>query len=106
MPNTQKQVNAINTANFTFAEDIDGWSSRTLGSHFLPWFNLNLAGKDAWTGVAVVDTPANRMAFHSFWNNVDDVTGDTATPFQFLCLMAIFANECRADFSPKAERMG
>src|SRR5580704_6286437 len=106
MPITQSQVDAINTAAFTFAEDIDGWSQRTLGNHFLPWFNTNLAGKGPWAGVTVVDTPQNRLGFHAFWNNIDDVTGGTFTPFQFLCLMSIFANECGADFTPKPERMG
>lgn len=106
MPITQLQVAAINTATFTFAEHIDDWSQRTLGDHFLPWFNANFAGKGPWEGVTVVDTPQNRLGFHAFWNNIDNLTGGTATPFQFLCLMSIFANECRADFTPKAERMG
>ncbi len=106
MPITQLQVNAINTSTFTSAEDIDTWSSATLGDHFLAWFNTNFAGKGAWAGVTVVDTPQNRLGFHAFWNNVDQVTGGAATPFQFLCLMSIFANECRADFAPAAERMG
>ena len=106
MPITQLQIAAINTATFTSSQDIDDWSQRTLGDHFLPWFNANLAGKGPWNGVTVVDTPGNRLGFHAFWNNIDDLTGGTATPFQFLCLMSIFANECRADFTPKAERMG
>jgi len=106
MPITQLQITAINTATFTSAEHINDWSKRTLGDHFLPWFNANFAGKGPWKGVAVVDTPQNRFGFHAFWNNIVDVTGGTATPFQFLCLMSIFANECRADFTPKAERMG
>jgi len=106
MPITQEQVDSINTATFTFAEDIDDWSQSTLGDHFLPWFNTNLAGKEQWEGVILVDNPQNRLGFHAFWNNIDDLTGSTMTPFQFLCLMSIFANECRADFSPKAERMG
>jgi hypothetical protein len=106
MPISQLQVSAINTATFTFAEDIVDWSQHTLGDHFLPWFNANLAGKGAWDGVTLVDTPPNRLGFHAFWNNISDLTGGTATPFQFLCLMSIFANECRADFTPKSERMG
>ena len=106
MPITQSQVAAINTTTFTSGEDIDAWSQSTLGSHFLPWFNANVAGKGPWQGVVLVDTPQNRLGFHSFWNNIDDVTGGTATPFQFLCLMSIFANECRANFTPKAEQMG
>src|SRR5690349_24661395 len=106
MPITQSQVAAVNTATLTFAEDIDSWSQRTLGDHFLAWFNANVARRGAWENVTIVDTPANRMAYHAFWNNIDDLTGSTATPFQFLCLMSIFANECRADFSPKTEKMG
>jgi hypothetical protein len=106
MPITPLQVSAINTATFNSADDIDDWSQRTLGDHFLPWFNTNFAGKGPWAGVTVVDTAQNRLWFHAFWNNIDDVTGGTATPFQFLCLMSIFANECRADFTPKAEQMG
>jgi hypothetical protein len=106
MPITSTQVDAVNTATFAYAEDIDTWSQRILGNHFLPWFNTNFAGKGPWAGVTLVDTPQNRLGFHAFWNNIDDLTGSTATPFQFLCLMSIFANECRADFSPKAERMG
>jgi hypothetical protein len=106
MPITQLQVNAINTATFKFAEDISDWSQRTLGNHFLPWFNTNFAGKGPWVGVTLVDTPPNRLGFHAFWNNIDDLTGGTFTPFQFLCLMSIFANECRANFTPKSEGMG
>jgi hypothetical protein len=106
MPITTSKIAALNTATFTVAEDIDAWSQRTLGSHFLPWFNANLANRGPWKDVAVVDTPQNRVGFHAFWNNIDDLTGSTATPFQFLSLMSIFANECRADFLPKAERMG
>jgi hypothetical protein len=106
MPITQSQINALNTATFSAAEDIDTWSQHTLGNHFLGWFNANLAGKDSWQGVTLVDTAANRLGFHAFWNNIDDLTGGTATPFQFLCLMGIFSNECRADFIPKSERMG
>jgi hypothetical protein len=103
---TQPQVDSINTATFTFAEDVDDWSQSTLGEHFLPWFNTNLADKGPWEDVTLVDTPQNRLGFHAFWNNIPDITGGTATPFQFLCLMSIFANECRADFTPKAEKMG
>jgi hypothetical protein len=105
MPITRSQIAAIDTATFTSAKQIDDWSRRTLGNHFLSWFNANFAGKGPWEGVTAVDTPQNRLGFHAFWNNIDHVTG-TARPFQFLCLMSIFANECRADFNPKAERMG
>jgi len=106
MPITQSQADAINTSTFASAEDVDSWSQATLGNHFLAWFNTNFAGKGAWAGVTLVDTPQNRLGFHAFWNNIEDLTGETATPMQFLCLMSIFANECRADFAPKAERMG
>ena len=106
MPITPAQVMAINTATFKFAEDVDAWSQRTLGNHFLAWFNANFADKGPWQGVTLVDTPQNRLGFHAFWNNLDDVSGGTASPFQFLCLMSIFANECRADFAPKSERIG
>jgi hypothetical protein len=106
MPITNSQISAINSATFATAEQIDVWSQRVLGNHFLAWFNANFAGKGPWQGVTVVDTPANRLGFHAFWNNIDDVTGSTATPFQFLCLMSIFANECRADFAPKSEKLG
>jgi len=106
MPITPSQVAAINTATFTSAEDVDDWSQRTLGDNFLPWFNTNFAGKGPWAGVTLVDTPQNRLGFHAFWNNIDEVTGATATPFQFLCLMCIFANECRCNFTPTAEKMG
>jgi len=106
MPITLAQVSAINTATLKTAEDIDTWSKQKLGDHFLAWFNTNFAGKGAWAGVRMVDTPQNRVGFHAFWNNIDDLTGSTATPFQFLCLMSIFANECRADFAPKSEKIG
>src|ERR1700712_2722529 len=95
---TPAQISAINTATFTSAEDIDDWSQSTLGGHFFTWFNTNFAKKGVWDQVAVVDTPQNRLGFHAFWNDVEDLTGSTATPFQFLCLMSIFANECAANF--------
>lgn len=103
---TAAQIAALNTATFRFAEDVAAWSQQRFGDHFLVWFNRKLAGKGAWAGVTVVDTPANRIGFHAFWNNIEVLTGSTATPFQFLALMSIFANECRADFKPVAERMG
>jgi hypothetical protein len=106
MPITPAQITAINATAFTSAEDIDAWSQRKLGGHFFSWFNTNFAGKGPWEGVTVVDTPPNRLGFHAFWNNIDDLTGSSATPFQFISLMSIFANECRADFTPKAEKMG
>ncbi len=103
---TQTQIDALNTATFTFAEDVDNWCQSRLKSHYLTWFNKNLAGKGAWASVTVLDTPANQVGFHAFWNNIGTLTGSTATPLQFLSLMGIFANECRADFKPVAERMG
>lgn len=103
---TAAQTAALNTATFRFAEDVNAWSQQRLGEHFLAWFNRSLANKGAWAGVSVVDTPANRVGFHAFWNNIAVLTGSTATPLQFLALMGIFANECRADFKPVAERMG
>jgi len=104
---TAAQVAALNTTTFTFTEDIDAWTQARLQSHYLTWFNHKLANKGVWTGVTVVDTPANQVGFHAFWNNIGILTGGgTLTPLQFLALMAIFANECRADFKPVAERMG
>jgi hypothetical protein len=103
---TTAQVAAINSATLTSADDIAAWSQARLGAHFLPWFNQNLAGKGPWTGVYLVETPANLVGFHAFWNNIPILTGSTATPFQFLALMGIFANECRANFKPGAEKLG
>lgn len=106
MPITSTQVAALNSATFTFAEDVDNWNQARLGKHFLTWFNENVANNGAWAGVTIVDTPANQVGFHAFWNNIGVLTGGTATPFQYLALMGIFSNECRANFKPVAERMG
>lgn len=77
------------------------------GMHFLPWFNSTLAKKGPWEKVtAIVDTPQNRLRFHQFWNQSDPIFGGDMSPLQFICLMSIFCNECRADFQPVAERMG
>ena len=104
---TPAQITALNSAAFTFAEDVDKWSQTRLKNHFLTWFNQKLANKGPWTGVTLVDNPANQIGFHAFWNNIDILTnGATATPFQFVALMGIFANECRANFKPVAEKMG
>lgn len=104
---TQAQIDALNTTPLTFASDVDAWSQTRLKDHFLAWFNQKLAGNGAWQNVKVVDTPANRIGFHSFWNNIGILTGGAAaTPFQFLSLMGIFANECRAGFKPAAEKIG
>ncbi|MFN0103129.1 MAG: hypothetical protein ACKV2U_13690 [Bryobacteraceae bacterium] len=103
---TAAQITALNTATFTFAADVDAWTRTRLKNHYIPWFNQKLANRGAWTGVTLVDTPANQVGFHVFWNNIGALTGGTATPFQFLALMGIFANECRADFKPVAEKMG
>jgi len=104
---TAAQIAALNTATFTFAEDVDAWSQAVLKTHFLTWFNLKLANKGAWAGVTLVNNEANQVGFHAFWNNIGILTGGaTATPFQFVALMGIFANECRANFKPVAEKMG
>ncbi len=104
---TAAQIAEINSAVFTFAEDVATWSQTRLQNHFLTWFNQKLANKGAWAGVSLVDTPANQVGFHAFWNNIGILTGGAAaTPFQFVALMGIFANECRADFKPAAEKMG
>jgi hypothetical protein len=103
---TAAQIAALNSATLTFAEDVNQWSQARLKNHFLTWFNQKLANKGAWKDVTLVDTPANRIGFHAFWNNIGIITGATATPFQFVALMGIFANECRANFKPVAEKMG
>ena len=104
---TAAQIAALNSAALSSAAAVDAWSQTRLNSHFLTWFNQNLAGKGVWLGVTVVDNPANHAGFHAFWNNIAILTGGaTATPFQFVALMGIFANECRANFKPVAERMG
>jgi hypothetical protein len=106
MPISQSQIDALNTATFTFADDVDNWCQTRLKSHYLTWFNANVAGKGPWDKVAVVDTDANKVGFHGFWNNIPILTGSTLKPIQFLALMGIFANECRANFTPQAEKMG
>lgn len=103
---TAAQITALNSATFTFAENVDNWSQSQLKNHFLTWFNQKLANKGAWKDVTLVDTPANKIGFHAFWNNIEVLTGATATPFQFVALMGIFANECRANFTPASEKMG
>lgn len=74
--------------------------------HCLQWFNKTLSGKGPWKDVSLVDTPQNRLLFHQFWNQSDPIFGGDMTPLQFVCLMSIFANECRCDFLPVAEKMG
>lgn len=103
---TSARVNALNTSTFTVASDVDAWNQARLKDHFLAWFNQKVANKGPWAGVTVLDTPANRVGFHAFWNNIGTLTGDTIAPFQYLALMAIFSNECRANFKPTSERMG
>lgn len=103
---TGARVSALNTATFSAASDVDAWNQARLKEHFLSWFNRKVADQGAWRGVKLVDTPANRVGFHSFWNNFAPLNGGTVTPFQYLALMGIFANECRADFKPASERMG
>lgn len=103
---TPAKVAKLNSATFTFAEDVNAWNQARLGKHVLTWFNETIANTGPWAGVSVVDTPANRVGFHAFWNNIGILTGSTATPFQYLALMGIFANECRANYKPAAERSG
>lgn len=103
---TSRQIAALNSTTFTFAEDVDKWAAAKLKMHYLTWFNKNVANKGPWKDVSLLDTPANQVGFHSFWNNIPTLTGSTLTPFQFLALMGIFANECRANFAPATEKMG
>lgn len=86
---------------------LDKFFQERAGTHFLPWFNANLAGKGPWSEVQrVVDTPQNRLRFHQFWNQSDPIFGGDMSPIQFVCLMSIFCNECRGDFQPMTEKMG
>ncbi|MBI2688032.1 MAG: hypothetical protein HYX27_17120 [Acidobacteria bacterium] len=104
---TTAQINALNTTTLSAADDIGKWTGARLKAPFLTWFNRNIAGKGPWSGVSLVDTPANHAAFRDFWDNIATLTGGgAATPFQFLALMGIFANECRANFKPASEKMG
>lgn len=103
---TPAQVAAINTTNISHAWDVDSWTNAHLGAHFLEWFNANIANKGPWAGVQIVDSPENRLGHHAFWNNAELLFGGPGTAFQYLCLMSIFANETRANFTPQAERMG
>lgn len=85
---------------------IDNFFQQQTGMHCLQWFNASLANTGPWKDVVLVDTPQNRLLFHQFWNQSDSIFGGDMTALQFLCLMSIFANECRCDFLPAAEKMG
>lgn len=89
------------------ATDIEEWSRERLGESFLRCFNRTAAECTAWSGVRVVDTPANAERMRRFWDRLPDWRGpEGVTPLQFVALMAIFANECRADFQPHSEKTG
>lgn len=103
---TSQQVSAINNSTLRSADDIRNWTQKRLGGHFLPWFNQMIANRGAWTGIRLVDTESNQAEFYRFWEHIGLVAGPTPRPMQFLALMGIFANECRANFTPVTERMG
>lgn len=85
---------------------LDTFFQNRIGQRFIPWFNSTLAGKEAWTGVRLLDTPQNDIAFHQFWNQTGRLFSEGMSPIQFICLMSIISNEVRGDFFPKTERMG
>ncbi|MDX1982940.1 MAG: hypothetical protein SFV51_21905 [Bryobacteraceae bacterium] len=85
---------------------IDDFFQEHAGMHCIKWFNATLAGQGPWKGVVLVDTPQNDLRFHQFWNQSDPIFGGDMSVLQFICLMSIFANECRGNFHPITEAMG
>ena len=66
---TDSVLARFSSIRFEFAEDISGFFQQRKGKHYLTWFNEALAGKGAWKDKRVLDTPANQVGFHQFWNN-------------------------------------
>jgi hypothetical protein len=88
------------------AVHVDEFFKGRAGTGCVKWFNKTLADKGPWKGVKLVDTPDNDVRFHQFWNRSSAIFGCDTTPMQFICLMSIFANEVRGNFTPATERMG
>jgi hypothetical protein len=110
MPNgseiTAAVVEALSAVKVANSTDIDGFFQNGKSQHYVKWFNGTLAGKGPWAGVTLVDTPQNDTGFQEFWDRTEDLFGGDASIIQFVCLMSIFANEVRGNFTPQTERMG
>lgn len=103
---TDSVLARFSSIRFEFAEDISGFFQQRKGKHYLTWFNEALAGKGAWKDKRVLDTPANQVGFHQFWNNTPLIFGGPITVVQFAALMGIISNETSGSFTPISERMG
>ncbi|MBL8217021.1 MAG: hypothetical protein JNK87_40250 [Bryobacterales bacterium] len=103
---TDSVLSRFSSARFEFAEDISSYFGQRKGTHYLAWFNQTVADKSAWKGKKVLDTPANRVGFHQFWNNIPLLFDGPASMVQFAALMGIISNETSGSFTPISERSG
>ncbi len=103
---TDSVLNRFSPVRFELAEEISGFFEQRKGTHYLDWFNQTLADKGAWKGKKALDTPANRVGFHQFWNNIPLLFDGPASVVQFAALMGIITNETSGSFNPISERCG
>ena len=99
-------INTFADVQFNNSADIDTFFQDRKQQHYVPWFNATLAGQGPWANVQLVNTPANDVLFHQFWDQGSDLFGSPMSLVQFVCLMSIISNEVRGDFLPKTEKMG
>ncbi len=109
--NNSNVITAATLASFAGVRFADGGSlsdffAARKGAQYGSWFNATLANRGPWADVTLIDTPANRIGFHQFWNQLNLMFGGSITVVQFAALMSILSNEVRGDFRPRSEKMG
>ncbi len=118
MPSTSISKAFLDTVagvRFADAAAIDGHFAAFGHGGYIDWFNKTQGGKGAWgrdhagrnSAFRIVDTPASRQRFATFWNGTAGLFGAAGPDFfQFVCLTSIFVNEIRGDLLPIEELVG
>jgi hypothetical protein len=83
-----------------------GEINQRFGGNYIAWFNTNLAGRGAWAGKSIPDSPAAQARFAVFWDDTSGLFPEQPSLMQFVCLMSIFTNEVGGDLIPIREKVG
>ena len=92
---------------FTDAQDILAFFTRTVQSHFIDWFNAKVANRDNWKLRAIHSTADSKERFNKIWDAISIIF--PASPinlFQFTALISVIINEAGADLLPQCECCG
>lgn len=100
-------VRAAAAVRFRNGTDIDNFFQARVKTHFVDWFDVNCANRQAWAGKAVGTNDDVKARFRQIWDNISPIfDSDSISLLQFLALMSILINEVGQRLMPLTELCG